>query len=178
VERGLRNEEAEVGFARFRSGSVALCREGETSQRERLYTGWVASIGSANFGGILRHCSPFCGCFGNIFCSSGLAIGEKAQDYGLKFKIQSRESNKPVGFRRIMSAGSRTRTTTKGDCPRSIRKHLSPSQWLPKPATRWLPHKNFALRSMWSPLHSSCGEGERQISGFRRVPSDNVGCDK
>ena len=30
-------------------------------------------------------------------------------------------------------------------------KHLSPSQWLPKPATSQFPHKRRALRATWSP---------------------------
>ena len=36
--------------------------------------------------------------------------------------------------------------------------HLSPSQWLPKPATSQLPKLGRALRALWSP--ASGGEGE------------------
>ena len=28
---------------------------------------------------------------------------------------------------------------------------LTPAQWLPKPATNWLPSKSFTLRALWSP---------------------------
>ena len=35
---------------------------------------------------------------------------------------------------------------------------LTPTQWLPKPATIWFPHKRCALRAPWSPLR---GEGEK-----------------
>jgi hypothetical protein len=34
---------------------------------------------------------------------------------------------------------------------------LTPTQWLPKPATIWFPLKRRALRAPWSPLR---GEGE------------------
>jgi len=30
--------------------------------------------------------------------------------------------------------------------------HLTPAQWLPKPATSQLPNKDDALRAKWSPL--------------------------
>ena len=37
---------------------------------------------------------------------------------------------------------------------------LTPTQWLPKPATSQFPHKSPALRASWSPLR---GEGETAI---------------
>ena len=33
-------------------------------------------------------------------------------------------------------------------------RHLTPSQWLPKPATSWLPSKRRALRALWSPIEA------------------------
>jgi hypothetical protein len=33
-------------------------------------------------------------------------------------------------------------------------RHLSPAQWLPKPATSQLPHKSNALRATWSPIEA------------------------
>src|SRR5579859_7213238 len=52
--------------------------------------------------------------------------------------------------------------------------HLSPAQWLPKPATRQFPEKRRALRATWSPRG---GEGEESAQraaqglGARNSPS-------
>jgi hypothetical protein len=38
---------------------------------------------------------------------------------------------------------------------------LTPTQWLPKAATIWFPHKRRALRAPWSPLRGEGAAGGR-----------------
>ncbi len=54
---------------------------------------------------------------------------------------------------RMQEGDSITRTTTRTRT-NSEDRHLSPSQWLPKPATSQLPHESNALRATWSPIEA------------------------
>jgi hypothetical protein len=50
---------------------------------------------------------------------------------------------------------------------------LTPTQWLPKPATSWFPQKSCALRATWSPgerekLSLSIANSDYAVSGCRR----------
>ena len=42
---------------------------------------------------------------------------------------------------------------------------LTPSQWLPKPATRWVPQTNYSLREVWSSILNG-GEGKTLACGW------------
>jgi hypothetical protein len=48
--------------------------------------------------------------------------------------------------------------------------HLTPAQWLPKPATRWFPDKRGALRALWSPP-SEGAERENRPAVLGRLKS-------
>jgi hypothetical protein len=41
-------------------------------------------------------------------------------------------------------------------------RHLTLSQWLPKPATRWFPQLSYALRATWSPIEAERVEKRRR----------------
>ena len=45
-----------------------------------------------------------------------------------------------------------------------LRPYLTPSQWLPKPATSQFPHKRRSLRETWSLPLARAGEGENNAT--------------